>query len=141
MATRKNRNGPGSLLDRLLAHLSEVGKGQKALGRDSGAVRLEAHQCIDHILERAGLGRVMVAQFRWYVDDLAAALSSDEGVALRYELEAILAKWRRYSMEPRTLELVLHILVRELCGVDVPDREEGPAPLKVVRHPKLTTAA
>jgi len=89
MATRKNRNDPGSLLDRLLAHLSEVGKGQKAFGRDSGAVRLEAHQCIDHILERAGLGRVMVAQFRWYVDDLAAALSSDEGLALRFELEAI----------------------------------------------------
>jgi hypothetical protein len=141
MGKPKDRNGPGSLLDRLLSSLCQAGKDQKAFGRDASAVRLEAHQCIDHILERAGLGRVMVVQFRWYVDDLAAALSSDEGVALRYELEAILAKWRRYSMEPNTLVLVLRILVRELSGVDVPDRVAEPATLKVTRHPKLPAAA
>jgi len=44
-------------------------------------------------------------------------------------------------MEPNTLVLVLRILVRELSGVDVPDRVAEPATLKVTRHPKLPAAA
>jgi len=69
----KRPKRPGSLWTVVQQPVSG-GKDQKAFGRDASAVRLEAHQCIDHILERAGLGRLMVVQFRWYVDDLAAAL-------------------------------------------------------------------
>ena len=141
MVSEKRRRGLSRETRRLLAELCRAGKENRVFGMDPALVKQQAHACIDHVLERAGVGRVLAGEFRWYVDDVAAALCTDQGEALRFELDGVLAKWLGLSLEPNTLQLVLRILVRELAGTEVEAENEKPRRTRARPAPEHPVAA
>jgi len=126
MAVRTHGAGLNHETRSLLAHLRKNRPENRVLGQKPEVVKAQAHTMVSRILAASRLRLADSNQYVWFAQDVAAALSVGQGEMLAYELEAVLHRWLVFGLEPKTVQLLLRVLLRDVAGIDVePEAAHG----------------
>ena len=130
MAVKTKAKGLSRETLALLDHIRRAGPANRAYGLAAEVAKSQAHAAVDRFVEASGMAHVRVCELRWFIEDVAKSLCSGQGEMLAYELEGVLGKWLGLNLEPRTVQLLLRILLREVAGIEPPvsAMNDGPAP-------------
>ncbi len=75
-------------------------------GEDPALVEADLARFTQLLLEGAGLARITVMQYLWYVRELARVFRTRTGRELAFQLELVMRKWRAFGLEPNTMQFI-----------------------------------
>ena len=86
-----------------------------AYGEDPAKLEAELRKLVEPLLVGAGLGRLVVMQYLWYVRELARVFRTRTGRELAFQAELVLRKWQAFGLEPNTMQFIfreIHLRLR-----------------------------
>jgi hypothetical protein len=117
----------------LLKRCREAKRPNPYFGHEFAECEESVRQIVDPLLMRAGLGLVLLNEYRWFAREVAGCLRADGDGILAYHLEQVLQKWLSYGLELRTMELLLGEVFNRIEKMGQPEPEILVAPQSVPR--------
>ena len=75
-------------------------------GEDAARVEADLNRFVQPLLAGAGLSRLTVMQYLWYVRELARVFRTRTGRELAFQAELVLRKWQAFGLEPNTMQFI-----------------------------------
>ncbi len=88
-------------------------------GQDPAEVEAELGNLVRPLLEGAGLDRLTVMQYLWYVRELARVFRTRTGRELAFQAELVIRKWLSFGLEPNTMQFIfcqIHLRLKARMG-------------------------
>ena len=78
----------------------------RLFGRTQAEAEAEVRKVGMPMLEDAGLQKVVIMQYSWYLRELARVFRTRTGNDLAWHIETVMRKWLGYGLEPNTMQLL-----------------------------------
>lgn len=124
MAVKAHRTGLNRETRELLEYVRRASPVNKACGLPVEVAKAQAHAAVDRVVEACRLEHPVEMELRWFVEDVAKALCAGQGEALALELGFILGRWQAYNLEPNTVQLLMKMILQEVSGIAVPEKDK-----------------
>ncbi|MBM3323103.1 hypothetical protein FJY69_06475 [candidate division WOR-3 bacterium] len=107
---------------KVLAHIRAAGKPNPLYGRDQVLCDKCLKQITDPLLCGAGLGMVILNEYRWFVRELSRILRNDRGTELGPHLELLILKWNNFGLESHTMQFLICEVFKRFRKMQTPEQ-------------------
>ena len=107
----------------------------RLFGRTQAEAEAEVRKVGMPMLEDAGLQKVVIMQYSWYLRELARVFRTRTGNDLAWHIETVMRKWLGYGLEPNTMQLLACEIHQRMKAAAV-SAETGEETAKTPRTPR-----
>ena len=90
----------------VLEEIRKAAEPYAVYGEDPAKTEAELRRLAQPLLEGAGLGKLYVMQYLWYVRELSRVFRTRTGRELAFQAELVMRKWLAFGLEPNTMQFI-----------------------------------